>query len=63
MNITFTIPEKYISRIQAAFDVKTVEEFRSKIINVVRDTVRQHEEDIAVREVAESIIVEEDLIQ
>jgi len=63
MNTTFTIPEKYISRIQAAFDVKTVEEFRSKIINVVRDTVKQYEEDIAVREAAEGIIVEEDLIQ
>ncbi|MBW8038940.1 MAG: hypothetical protein FVQ85_02955 [Planctomycetes bacterium] len=63
MIVTFTIPNKYIDRISAAFKVETVEEFKGKIIDVVRDTVKLHEEEKAVKEATENIPeMPEDLI-
>jgi len=62
MEINFLIPDKYIGRIKDAFRIATEEEFKEKIKEIVKDTVKLNEEEKAVQTARESIIVEEDLI-
>ena len=62
MEINFTIPDKYLNRIRDAFEITTEEEFKEKIKNIVKDTVKLFEEEKAVQEARESIVLEEDLI-
>jgi len=62
MEINFSIPDKYVKKIKDTFEITTEEEFKDKIKNVVKDTVKQFEEEKAVQEARESIVVEDDLI-
>ena len=63
MQVIFDIPPQYVDRISAAFKVETVEDFKNKIIEIVRDTVKLHEEEVAIKNAMESVITEPDLIQ
>lgn len=62
MEINFSIPDKYIKRIKDAFEITTEEEFKEKIKNIVKDTVKLFEEEKAINEAKKTIVVEEDLI-
>lgn len=62
MQIIFTIPTKYIERIKNAFEVETEAEFKEKIKDIVKDTIRLYEEEKAVQKAREDIVIEDDLI-
>lgn len=63
MQISFTIPDNYIGRISDAFEVETVNDFKNKIIEFVRHTVKEFEVNEALELAKESIIIESDLIE
>lgn len=62
MDITFTVPDMYVDRVSAAFKVETIGEFKGKIIDVVKDTVRLYEEEGAIKGAVEGVVVEDDII-
>lgn len=63
MEISFTIPNQYVDRIKEAFDVETIAEFKEKVTDLIKQEVRNAEEETAKQDAAKTVTIVEDLIE